>query len=117
MYDAALAATQRALDEGGVQSFDMSIDTPVGRRELEARVTASGQDEATAIIRDFTEEGLKAKETLLDEITRKVMKTYPGSRHTLAVKGQYRLGGPSYAHQVKPDMSTDLEPATCRTVG
>lgn len=52
----ALAATQRAIDEGGLQSFDISIDTPVGRRELEARVTASGQDEVTAIIRDFTDQ-------------------------------------------------------------
>lgn len=52
----AMAATRRALDEGGLQSFDISIETPVGRRELEARVTASGQDEATAIIRDFTDQ-------------------------------------------------------------
>jgi signal transduction histidine kinase len=54
--ETALAATRRALDEGGLQSFDISIDTPVGRRELEARVTASGRDEATAIIRDFTDQ-------------------------------------------------------------
>jgi signal transduction histidine kinase len=53
--DTALAATRRALDEGGLHSFDISIETPVGRRDLEARVTASGRDEATAIIRDFTD--------------------------------------------------------------
>jgi tripeptide aminopeptidase len=42
------------------------------------------------IIRDFTEEGLKAKEALLEKITRKVMEAYPGSRHTFTVKEQYR---------------------------
>lgn len=52
----ALAATRRALDDGGVQAFDIRIDTSVGPRELEARVTASGQDEVTAIIRDFTDQ-------------------------------------------------------------
>ncbi len=52
----AQSATQRALDQGGVQTFDFSIDTEIGRREFEARVTASGPDEATAIIRDFTDQ-------------------------------------------------------------
>ena len=52
----AMAATRRALDEGGVQSFDFEVDTPVGRRGFEARLVASGQDEATAIIRDFTDQ-------------------------------------------------------------
>ena len=54
--DQALAATRRALAEGDLQSFDFAVDTPVGRRAFEARVTASGQDEATAIIRDFTDQ-------------------------------------------------------------
>jgi signal transduction histidine kinase len=54
--DQALVATQRALDEGGLQSFDFSIDTEIGRREFEARITASGPDEVTAIIRDFTDQ-------------------------------------------------------------
>lgn len=52
--DEALAATRRALDDGHLQTFNFTVDTPVGRRAFEARVTASGQDEATAIIRDFT---------------------------------------------------------------
>jgi tripeptide aminopeptidase len=42
------------------------------------------------IIRDFTEEGLKAKETVLEETTRRIMKDYPGSRLTSTVKEQYR---------------------------
>jgi signal transduction histidine kinase len=54
--DVAKAATRRALDDGGLQAFDFAVDTPVGRREFEARLTASGPDEATAIIRDFTDQ-------------------------------------------------------------
>ncbi len=42
------------------------------------------------IIRDFTEEGLKSKETLLEEITKEVMKDYPGSSYAFTVKEQYR---------------------------
>ena len=42
------------------------------------------------IIRDFTEDGLKSKEALLEDITRQVMKTYPGSSYTFTVKEQYR---------------------------
>lgn len=42
------------------------------------------------IIRDFTEEGLAAKETMLEEITRQVMTGYPGSSHKFKVTQQYR---------------------------
>ena len=42
------------------------------------------------IIRDFTEEGLKSKEALLERITREVMEAYPGSSYTFTVKEQYR---------------------------
>jgi tripeptide aminopeptidase len=42
------------------------------------------------IIRDFTEEGLKEKEALLEKITKEVMAAYPGSSHTFTVKEQYR---------------------------
>ncbi len=48
------AAAARALDEGSLQAFDFSIESPAGRRDFEARLTPSGQDEVTAIIRDFT---------------------------------------------------------------
>jgi tripeptide aminopeptidase len=42
------------------------------------------------IIRDFTVEGLKSKEKLLQEITDDVMAAYPGSSCTFTVKEQYR---------------------------
>lgn len=42
------------------------------------------------IIRDFTEEGLKTKEALLEQITRDVLAAYPGSSYTFKVREQYR---------------------------
>ncbi|MBR0855761.1 peptidase T [Bradyrhizobium liaoningense] len=42
------------------------------------------------IVRDFTEEGLKEKEVLLENIVKDVMKDYPRSTYTFEVKEQYR---------------------------
>ncbi len=42
------------------------------------------------IVRDFTEEGLKEKEVLLESIVKDVMKDYPRSTYTFEVKEQYR---------------------------
>lgn len=42
------------------------------------------------IVRDFTEEGLKEKEVLLENIVREVMKGYPRSTYNFEVKEQYR---------------------------
>lgn len=42
------------------------------------------------IVRDFTEEGLKEKEVLLETIVRDVMKDYPRSSYKFEVKEQYR---------------------------
>ncbi|MGX1164415.1 tripeptide aminopeptidase [Bradyrhizobium sp. USDA 372] len=42
------------------------------------------------IVRDFTEEGLKEKEALLEDIVKDVMKDYPRSTYTFEVKEQYR---------------------------
>ena len=53
--DRALAATAEALDTGRLQAYDFALDLPGGRRELEARVAPSGQNEVTAIVRDFTD--------------------------------------------------------------
>ena len=47
-------AAEAAIASGSIQTLDMSIDLPSGRRDYEARVTPSGADEVTAIIRDFT---------------------------------------------------------------
>ena len=53
--DQALQATADALDTGRLQAYDFTLDLPGGRRELEARVSPSGPDEVTAIVRDFTD--------------------------------------------------------------
>lgn len=42
------------------------------------------------IVRDFTEEGLKEKEALLEDIVKDVMKDYPRSTYAFEVKEQYR---------------------------
>ncbi|MFL4990583.1 MAG: peptidase T [Microvirga sp.] len=42
------------------------------------------------IVRDFTEEGLKEKEILLENIVKEVMKDFPRSTYTFEVREQYR---------------------------
>ena len=42
------------------------------------------------IVRDFTEQGLKQKEALLESIVQDVMKDYPRSTYKIEVKPQYR---------------------------
>jgi signal transduction histidine kinase len=54
--DAVLAAARTAMDSGQLQTIHFSIDLPIGRRDFETRVMPSGADEATAIIRDFTDQ-------------------------------------------------------------
>ena len=72
---------------------DMAPETTKGRDGFIHPTGASGVMEKanlSFIIRDFTEEGLKAKEALLESITQEVMKNYPGSGYTFTVKEQYR---------------------------
>jgi tripeptide aminopeptidase len=42
------------------------------------------------IVRDFSDEGLKEKETLLEAIVREVMRGFPRSTYRLEIKQQYR---------------------------
>ena len=51
----ALRSAADALDTGSLQAYDFTLDLPSGRRELEARVSPSGPNEVTAIVRDFTD--------------------------------------------------------------
>lgn len=46
--------------------------------------------ELSFIIRDFVDDGLAAKEALLEGLVRDVMQAYPGSSYTFTVKHQYR---------------------------
>src|SRR5260370_24370991 len=42
------------------------------------------------IVRDFTDQGLKEKEALLESIVKEVMKGFPRSTYRLEIKQQYR---------------------------
>jgi len=72
---------------------DMAPETTKGRDGFIHPTGLSGVMEKASlsfIIRDFTEDGLKRKEALLEDITGEVMKAYPGSSYTFTVKQQYR---------------------------
>jgi signal transduction histidine kinase len=54
--EALRAAAADATESGRIRSIDLSIDLSIGRRDFETRLTPSGADEVTAIVRDFTEQ-------------------------------------------------------------
>ncbi len=54
--DAVLAGAGAAIETGELQTLDASFDLPDGRRAFETRISPSGADEVTAIIRDFTDQ-------------------------------------------------------------
>jgi tripeptide aminopeptidase len=70
-----------------------SPETTEGRHGFLHPVGISGAlEQATLhfIVRDFTESGLKQKETMLEGIVKDVMKSYPRSTYRMEVKPQYR---------------------------
>jgi tripeptide aminopeptidase len=70
-----------------------SPETTEGKQGFLHPVSISGTlEQATIgfIVRDFTDEGLKEKEALLDRIAKSVIKDYPHSSYRLEVKQQYR---------------------------
>jgi tripeptide aminopeptidase len=70
-----------------------SPETTEGKEGFLHPVSISGAlEQATIgfIVRDFTEEGLKEKEALLDSIAKSVIKDYPHSTYRLEIKEQYR---------------------------
>jgi tripeptide aminopeptidase len=70
-----------------------SPETTEGKQGFLHPVSISGAlEQATIvfIVRDFTDEGLKEKEALLDGIARSVIKDYPHSSYRLEVRQQYR---------------------------
>jgi signal transduction histidine kinase len=54
--DAILSVASAAIETGEVQTLDASFDLPEGRRAFETRISPSGADEVTAIVRDFTDQ-------------------------------------------------------------
>jgi tripeptide aminopeptidase len=72
---------------------DMTPETTEGREGFLHPVgLEGGLDSATLslIVRDFTEQGLKEKEGLLEDLVRAVMKDFPRSSYRIEVKQQYR---------------------------
>lgn len=70
-----------------------SPETTDGKQGFLHPIGISGALEKTTlgfIVRDFTEDGLKQKEALLEAIVREVMDDYPRSTYRLEVKPQYR---------------------------
>jgi tripeptide aminopeptidase len=70
-----------------------SPETTEGRRGFLHPIGISGAlEKATVdfIVRDFTEAGLKEKETLLETIVKEVMVDFPRSSYRLKIKPQYR---------------------------
>lgn len=72
---------------------DLAPETTEGREGfLHPTGLNGGLDSATLslIVRDFTEDGLKQKEALLEQIVRDVMVDFPRSSYRFEVKQQYR---------------------------
>ena len=70
-----------------------SPETTEGKQGFLHPIAISGALEKAVlsfIVRDFTDEGLKEKEQLLEGIVKDVMKSYPRSSYRLEIKPQYR---------------------------
>jgi tripeptide aminopeptidase len=70
-----------------------SPETTEGKQGFLHPISVSGAlEKATLgfIVRDFTEQGLKEKEALLEAIVKDVMKVFPRSSYRLEIKPQYR---------------------------
>jgi signal transduction histidine kinase len=78
---AILSAATAAIDSGTLQQVDFSVDLPGGRRDFESRVTPSGADEATAIVRDFTEQ--RAAQTELRRSRTRIVEAIDAERRRL----------------------------------
>ena len=72
---------------------EIAPETTAGREGFIHPTGVSGSMEKASlgfIIRDFDEQGLVEKETMLEAIVKEAMAAYPGSSHTFTVKRQYR---------------------------
>jgi len=72
---------------------DASPETTEGRQGFLHPIGIEGALEQTTlgfIVRDFADEGLKAKEDLLENIVQQVMQDFPHSSYRIEIKQQYR---------------------------
>lgn len=75
---------------------ELSPETTRGREGFLHPVHMEAQQESAVIeliVRDFKEEGLKAKELFLKQLVEDVLSKYPGSTYQLTVREQYRNMG------------------------
>lgn len=89
--ESALKIAARIVDR--LPQTTCSPETTEGKEGFVHPVAISGGiDQATVqfIIRDFTTEGLTEKETLLENIVKDVLASFPHSTYTFIVKEQYR---------------------------
>jgi len=72
---------------------DIAPETTEGKEGFIHPTGVTGSMEKAAlsfIIRDFTDDGLTAKEAMLEALVKEVMAGYPGSSYTFTVRQQYR---------------------------
>ena len=108
-----IEAAAAALETGAMQTLDLSLDLPVGRRAFESRITASGADEATAIVRDFSEQ--RAAEAELRRSRARIVEATDAERRRLERDlhdgAQQRLISTSLALRVaRARLGTEADP-------
>jgi signal transduction histidine kinase len=79
--EAVLSGASAALETGEVQTLDVSFDLPLGRRDFETRITPSGADEVTAIVRDFTDQ--RAAQSELRQSRTRIVEAMDAERRRL----------------------------------
>jgi PAS domain S-box-containing protein len=76
-------AIAKTLDTGSLQTCEYQLPTPLGIRDYEARLVASGQDEILAIVRDITER--KQAEIALQNFAQKFAKAFSCSPDSITI--------------------------------
>ena len=109
-----VSAASVAIDTGGLQSLDVSMETSTGRRDFEIRITRSGADEVTAIVRDFTEQ--RAAQSEVRQSRARIVDATDAARRRLERDlhdgAQQRLVSLSLALRLaRPRLGRDADPA------
>ncbi|MFN6561171.1 MAG: PAS domain S-box protein [Nostoc sp. ChiSLP01] len=76
-------AIAKTLDTQSLQTCEYQLPTPIGIRDYEARLVASGQDEILAIVRDITER--KQAEIALQNFAQKFAKAFSCSPDSITI--------------------------------
>jgi PAS domain S-box-containing protein len=94
-------AIAKTLDSKTLQTCEYQLSTPLGMRDYEARLVASGQDEVLAIVRDITER--KQTEVALGNLAQKFAKVFRSSPNPISIstlaEGRYIEVNDSFVQQ------------------